>query len=152
VRELDERLDLLLNGHIANRASRAQGQAMLASAAKAFDLPILADLRRQVQHGQTFGHLPVVLGLLAGQLDIPPGAAGKLLLFMTLRGIVSAAVRSSIVGPIQAQGLQANCAETADKVWTTCEYLMVDEASQASPLVDLMQGTQDRLYSRLFVS
>jgi urease accessory protein len=150
--EFDDRLDLLLNHHVANRASRAQGQAMLASAAKAFDLPALAEFRKCSQRGEVAGHLPVVLGLLAGQLEISPDAAGKLLIFMTLRGIVSAAVRSSIVGPIQGQSIQAECAATADRVWETCRSLGIDDAAAASPLVDLMQGVQDRLYSRLFMS
>ncbi len=150
--EFDARLDVLTNGHVANRASRAQGQAMLASATKAFDLRALGEFRRRVQRGDAAGHLPVVLGAVAGRLGISPAAAGKLLLFMTSRGIVSAAVRSSIVGPIQGQSIQAGCAATAERVWATCQSIAVDDAAQASPLIDLMQGVQDRLYSRLFVS
>ena len=41
---------------------------------------------------------------------------------------------------------------TVDEVHATCGGLGVDALAQPAPLADLIQGTHDRLYSRLFQS
>jgi urease accessory protein UreF len=53
---------------------------------------------------------------------------------------------------MEAQNLQARLAPTAEKILQRCAALTLDELAQTSPLLDLWQGAQDRLYSRLFQS
>jgi urease accessory protein len=69
-----------------------------------------------------------------------------------LRGLVSAAVRLGIVGPLQGQTLQHGLAVYAQELLRRCEPLTLDEIAQTAPLLDLWQANQDRLYSRLFQS
>ncbi len=57
-----------------------------------------------------------------------------------------------IVGPMEAQSLQHRLAPRAEEVLARCEGLSVDDIAQTSPLLDIWQGAQDRLYSRLFQS
>jgi urease accessory protein UreF len=76
----------------------------------------------------------------------------RLFFFNHLRGMMAAAVRLNIVGPMEAQTIQHHLASTAEHVLKQCASLTLDDIAQTSPLLDLWQGAQDRLYSRLFQS
>jgi len=78
--------------------------------------------------------------------------AQRLHLHLTLRGVVSAAVRLGLVGTHQAQALQAALAPALDEVLSTCGAFGVEDLAQTAPLLDLFAATHDRLYSRLFQS
>ena len=53
---------------------------------------------------------------------------------------------------VEAQTLQHRFGPKAEAVLTRCASLTLDDLAQTSPLLDLWQGAQDRLYSRLFQS
>jgi urease accessory protein len=72
--------------------------------------------------------------------------------FNQLRSALAAAVRLNIVGPMEAQVLMHRLAPKAEAILNTCIHLTPDDIAQTAPLLDLWQGTQDRLYSRLFQS
>jgi urease accessory protein len=75
-----------------------------------------------------------------------------LFLFIHLRGLVAAAIRLGIVGPMEGQALQHRLSPVAGEILAQCDGLTVTEAAQTAPLLEIWQGTQDRLYSRLFQS
>lgn len=144
---LDARADAFLVNHVANRASRQQGRAFLQTCALSFPEP-LAGLRDEARplcrhHAPLFGAALRRLGLERDQLQ-------RLLLFATLRGAVSAAVRLALAGTHEAQALQARLSPALDEALHACGDLR--EPVQTAPLADLLQGTHDRLYSRLFIS
>jgi urease accessory protein len=140
----DEHCDLFLNNHIANRASRAQGRAFLAATSRIFATASVLDLSTQLRSVHSPTHLAPVFGLALESLEIDLAETERLFLFIFIRGSVSSAVRLGIVGPLEAQQLQWQLkAETQRS-----ETLPV----QTAPVLDLLQGTQDRLYSRLFQS
>jgi urease accessory protein len=93
VLELDERCDVFLSNQVANRASRAQGQGYLAAACRTLARPELTSLKARVREGQSPGHWPVMFGAVGGILGLDRPALARLLLFVTLRGLVSSAVR-----------------------------------------------------------
>ena len=72
--------------------------------------------------------------------------------FNHLRSVLAAAVRLNIVGPMEAQTLQHRLSPKADEVLQRCNSLTLNDLVQTAPLLDLWQGAQDRLYSRLFQS
>jgi urease accessory protein len=76
----------------------------------------------------------------------------RLFFFQHLRGLVAGAVRLGIVGPMEAQALQHRLGPRAEAILSQCEHLGVADIAQTAPLLDLWQGAQDRLYSRLFQS
>jgi urease accessory protein len=78
--------------------------------------------------------------------------AGRLFFFQHLRGVLAAAVRLNAVGPMQGQALQRRLSPWADQVLARCATLTLDDLAQTAPLLDLWQGSHDRLYSRLFQS
>ena len=150
--ELDAFCDACLLSHVANRASRAQGQALLMACGKAFDLEPVRRVADSVRTGGLAGHYAPVFGAIARALEVSRGSAGELFMFFTLRGAVSCAVRLGVCGPLQGQGLQHRLSPRASAMARRAMEIPVDQVAQTAPLADLLQGTQDRLYSRLFVS
>jgi urease accessory protein len=151
----DAHLDAMLASHVANRASRLQGRALAATAERVFPAvaPIKA-LRDALVADLTPGHLPVVFAAVTRAVGVPHARAVRMYLFTTLRGAVSAAVRLGAVGPLAAQQLQAELAASGEleAIAVAAERLTPDDAAQTAPLLELWQGAQDRLYSRLFQS
>lgn len=142
----DARADASLLNHVAHRASRAQGRALAAAAPRIFSA-VAADLFVP-DHPQ---HLAPVYGRVVAALGLDPDAAARLFLFNTLRGALSAAVRLGVTGPLRAQTLLHELSEPA-RVAADRAGRSLDDVYQCVPLLELLQGQQDRLYSRLFQS
>jgi len=158
--EIDTFCDATLRSTVANRASRAQGQAFLIAADRTFasptanpDIPSpLTELRSRVRREQLPGHLAVVLGACTGILNLPRMTVAMASLFLTMRGMISAAVRLAIVGPMEAQAIQHDLSPIARWIANRFIDLPLENVAQSSPLIDILQGGHDRLYSRLFQS
>lgn len=140
---IDRECEAFTSNHVANRASRLQGRALLASSVRIFSIPDFAP---------PFGHVAPVLGVVGNCLGLDRGETARLFLYQQVRGYCSAAVRVGIVGPLEAQALQHRMTPILDALLEECFNLGIDDACQTSPLLDLWQGTHDRLYSRLFQS
>jgi urease accessory protein len=141
--EFDRLCDAFTSNHVANRASRLQGRAFLTAGQKIFDISVPETPCR---------HLAPVFGASLRRLNVTRETTARLFFFSHLRGVFAAAVRLNIVGPMEAQMLQRRLAPAAEKIIAGCGALTLDDLAQTSPLLDLWQGAQDRLYSRLFQS
>ena len=53
---------------------------------------------------------------------------------------------------MDAQWIQHRLAPCAEAMLRECSTLTLEDIAQTSPLLDVWQGAQDRLYSRLFQS
>ena len=148
---LDRRCDASLAGHVANRASRAQGQAFLRAAAAAFGAAV-APLADEVRAARLPGHLAPVFGAALARLGAGADEARRLFLFHGARAAISAAVRLGAAGPLEAQALLAAAGASAERAAAATVGLAPEDAASGAPLVDLLQAHQDRLYSRLFQS
>ena len=149
--ELDARCDAATPGHVANRASRAQGRALL-RAARAFG-PAAAGARGRGPARRPPGPPRPGLGRAprAPRRDrgrgrrAPPvrrGARDR------LGGRAARARRA-------ARGAGAPCsapARSREAVLAATAGRAPEEAAASSPLLELVQSHQDRLYSRLFQS
>lgn len=142
--ELDACCDVWTTNHVANRASRLQGRAFWTALNHAF-LP-------EAPPAPQPGHFAPVYGALLRQLHLSAEDTAHLFLFQHLRGLISAAVRLGVMGPLEAQGVQFRLAETTARLASRAPDLTLDDLAQSEPLLDLWQGAQDRLYSRLFQS
>jgi urease accessory protein len=141
---LDQRCNAFLTNHVANRASRLQGRAFLSSTDKIFP-------GRQMARPPC-GHFAPVFGAVTRTLGLARGRAGRLFFFQHLRGLIAAAIRLGMVGPMEGQALQHRLGPAVGEMLAQCDTLPVEEAAQTAPLLEIWQGTQDRLYSRLFQS
>lgn len=148
--ELDGIADAFLTNAVANRASRVQGRALLATCARVWPSPALTELESR---GRTMcGHYASLTGAVGRALGLSLDVTQRLLLFQTARGIVAAAVRLGIVGSYEGQRLQSGCGAILDAVLARCRDLDEGHLAQTAPVPDILQSAHDRLYSRLFQS
>lgn len=147
---LDVLADSTLTNHVANRASRAQGRAFWATAARVFFDGTTHALETRVR-GISM-HIAPIFGATLAALGVRESDASCLYLHTSLRGTLSAAVRLGIVGPLEAQRLQAARAELLDRVVAACAELEPEAAAQTFPLADACAALHDGLYARLFQS
>jgi urease accessory protein len=150
--EIDELCDAFTSNHVANRASRLQGRALLASAERSFATEALRQFRASALEQQLAVHLAPVFGAIGRVLELEEAASVRLFVFTQLRGWISSSVRLGVVGPLEGQSLQHRLAPHAERIANDCGTLSLDDIAQTAPLLDLFQATQDRLYSRLFQS
>jgi urease accessory protein len=147
--ELDARAEAFLANHVANRASRTQGRAFLSTAARIFP-ELIGPLQARAAGLKL--HLAPVWGAAVRTLEVQLADAQRVLLWTTARNVLSAAVRLGLAGTHEAQAALAGMGPLLDEVHAACGPLGLDALAQPAPLADLLQGTHDRLYSRLFQS
>jgi urease accessory protein len=142
--ELDEHCDAFLSNHVANRASRAQGRAFLGSAHRIFGSAA------RVEAQFTCYHFAPVFGVMMRALSVDRSIAVELFAFQSLRGLVAAAIRLGIVGPMEGQAMQSRLSPKVREMLSSTDGLTINEVATVAPLLEIWQGSQDRLYSRLF--
>ncbi len=158
--EFDQLCDAFTSNHVANRASRAQGRAFLSAVERIFpergvQAASSSDGRSALKRPEgraPFAHFAPVFGVCLQELQISRETTARMFFFNQLRSVLAAAVRLNIIGPMEAQTLQHKFAPKAEAILKACASLTIDDIAQTSPLLDLWQGAQDRLYSRLFQS
>ena len=147
---LDALADAFLINPVANRASRVQGRALLASARRVWPSSALDDLK--VLSDATQAHAAPLTGAVFRAIGLSLRSAQRILLYGTARGVLLAAVRLGIVGGYEAQRLQFECGRRLSLLAERCGGLGEDDLAQTAPVFDLLQSNHDRLYSRLFQS
>lgn len=150
--ELDAFTRATLWSHVAARASRTQGRALLDVAARSFAHPDLVDARAKLMRQAFDGHLAPVFGVVTRTLGVDRREALATFLHLGLRGTLSAAVRLGCCGPTEAQSLHHSLHADLDAALTRAASLTLDDVAQPAPLAELIGATHDRLYSRLFQS
>ncbi len=152
--EIDRLASAFLSNHVANRASRAQGKALLMAAQAAFDRPAIAELAEQVRGEKLAAHLAPIFGVVTNYLDVASETAVRLFLHITLRGLLSSSVRLGVVGPLEAQSIQFRLGPLLEQLAERSLRIELGGVAQTgnASLLDLLQATHDRLYSRLFQS
>lgn len=147
---LDALADAFLTNAVANRASRVQGRAYLATCARVWPSPAVTRLESRARTLR--GHYAPLAGAAGGALGFPLDVTQRLFLFQAVRGLVAAAVRLGIVGSYEAQRAQFDCGPILDAILARCGALDHRDVAQTAPIVDILQSAHDRLYSRLFQS
>lgn len=142
---LDADCDAFLSNPVANRASRQQGAALMLAVGHAFGIEVERRLPTTAHR-----HLAPVQGAVGRLLGFSVEETVRGHVFVQLRGWVAAAVRLNIVGPLAGQQVQAGLAGLAEEVVVRGMQVGLEEVALTAPLLELWQGTQDRLYSRLF--
>ena len=150
--ELDRLSDAFLSNPVANRASRAQGRALLTSVARSFESAPIAPLEMRVKSEGMAGHYAPLFGGVFKLLDVGMADTQRAFLFIFARGVASAAVRLGLVGAYRRRRWSRISRCTSIDRVQTCGALAPHEIAQTAPLIDLFQSTHDRLYSRLFQS
>lgn len=150
--EMDTFARTTLWSHVASRASRTQGRALLDVAARSFGHEPLVTARAQLARQQLEGHLAPVFGFVTRTLGVERNEALASFLHLGLRGTLSAAVRLGCCGPTEAQALHHRMHADLDAALARARGLRPEDVAQTSPMVELIGAMHDRLYSRLFQS
>lgn len=163
LKELDAWFHAFTPNHVANRASRMQGRALWQAVQRMLasrpSVPLDTGRSAPADFLGTAGsmnppwfHLAPVFGYMLHHLGIEERHVAGAYLFNHLRGVLAAGVRLNCVGPMEAQAIQLELAPLAQHVAAVGSQIQPEDASQTSPLLEVWQGAQDRLYSRLFQS
>ena len=144
----DRAADAFLSSHVANRASRAQGQAFLLAAEATFASEAVSALRTSLPHS----HVAVATGAALRCAGVLLPDARRVFLYGAVRSALSASVRLGIVGPLRGQGILYGLHPLFAEVLAATAGLTGADACSSTPLLDTAQLAQDRLYSRLFQS
>ena len=145
--EVDSRAEAFLLSHVSRRASRAQGRALVATAARAFpELGAIAGWEAQVRSGGLRGHVGPITGAVCAAVGLGEGETLAMALHTTARGLLSAAVRLGKLGPLEAQRLHARLPMEA------LAPAVPEEPVSTAPLHEVFGAVHDRLYARLFQS
>jgi urease accessory protein len=171
--EWDALNDAFLTNAVANRASRQQGRTLVASAARIWGGTALEALHRRAASIPNFqsptpkelptansqaptpalcAHVAPMTGAVCAALGVPLETTQRLVLYTAARGVLSAAVRLGVVGSYEAQRLQSESAPAMARVLARCRDAGPADLAQTAPILDIVQGAHDRLYSRLFQS
>jgi urease accessory protein len=145
--ELDSYCEAFTTNHVANRASRAQGRALLMAVER-----VLKPGARNPGSAIRCSHFAPVFGACLRRLDVSRHTTVRAFFFNHLRGLIAAAVRLNIVGPMEGQAIQFDLSRQAETLVEGSLGLTLDDLAQTAPLLEIWQGAQDRLYSRLFQS
>jgi urease accessory protein len=175
---LDNDLDASTPCIVAQRASVAQGRALLGVWERAFRSAYASgppagetDAAKAVQMIENFsdalkswvgtadelgpkGHLAPLWGVVCLAMGVDLRQTAYVFMLNHAKAVLSAAVRASVMGPYQAQSvlaskaLQAMISERIDREWNTA----VEDAGQIVPPLDLWVGRHELLYSRIFNS
>ncbi|PYH88540.1 urease accessory protein UreF [Aspergillus ellipticus CBS 707.79] len=175
---LDNDLDASTPCIVAQRASLAQGRALLGVWERAFRgtyaaSPFLAGsaAAKAVKMIESFsdalkscldtvdelgpkGHFAPLWGVVCLAMGMDARQTAYVFMLNHAKAVLSAAVRASVMGPYQAQNvlasrsLQAMITQRIDREWDT----PVEDAGQIVPPLDLWVGRHELLYSRIFNS
>ena len=168
---LDDTLDACTLCLVARRASIAQGRALLTLWERAFRgtvppgssaslaLAGFSEELKSVGPGASEcdgvnGHYAPIWAVVTSAMGISVHESAYAYLFNHAKAVVSAAVRASVMGPYQAQGVLAG-AWLRDQIARGMRAhweVKVEDAGQVVPLMDLWIGRHEMLYSRIFNS
>ena len=143
--ELDRLCDAFTSNHVANRASRLQGRALLVAVGRIFPEQALQNASTSNGHrtlkwpegrapSPPFAHLSPVFGAVTSSLGISKDESIRLFVFMHLRSALAAAVRLNIVGPMEGQAIQFQLSGQAEAVALHGAALTLDDLAQTAPL------------------
>jgi urease accessory protein len=102
------------------------------------------------------GHQAPLFGWLCRALGVDVDTTSRMFCYLVLRDLMAAATRLGLVGPLQAVRLQMSLYQDAEAAVMRCLEEGGRERGggprQDNPLLDILQGAHEKLYSRLFIS
>jgi len=122
IKALDDLYDTMTLNHVAKRASKSQGVALLTLYTKGFSPPTSLPMKQtttrdafvgklvdryklKIRREEVQGHLPICWGILTAALSVSLDRSLHLHLFLHARSLLSAAVRLNTIGPYASQQL-----------------------------------------------
>ena len=156
---------------VALAAAAAQGKSLLRAVCAAFadsgegsalGCAVRALRVASEADGAPAAHPAVVMGFALAAAGVTRDEAARAPLFAALRDVLAAATRLNALGPLAAAAAHARAASCAEAL--ALEYIEVDarrkaeglplheRCALAAPLMDVLQGGHDEMFTKLFCS
>lgn len=145
------------DGGLNTAAAAAEALAGFGAGLKRGRGPLTADWKTDID-GEAIevlsGHFAPLWAVVALAMGVAEREAAYVFFLNHAKAVVSAAVRASVVGPYQAQGVLASgwLRGEIERVMNQYWNVTVADAGQAVPAMDLWVGRHEMLYSRIFNS
>lgn len=116
------------------------------------------EMEKEMENGRAVevpsGHFAPLWAMVTRAMGVAEREGAYVFLLNHAKAVVSAAVRASVMGPYQAQGVLASgwLREEIERVMDANWDVMVEDAGQTVPAMDLWVGRHEMLYSRIFNS
>jgi urease accessory protein len=107
------------------------------------------------QGGSAHGHQAALFGWVCRSLGVGLETTERMFMYLMLRDMMAAATRLGILGPMHAVRIQMSlygCVEGLLRGRGLGTSPVTGAVAQNNPLLDILQGTHEKLYSRLFNS
>jgi urease accessory protein len=144
----DDAYDATLSMRAPNLASRAQGRALASASARVWDA--LGPIAGYARSGPA--HHPPIFGAIHGTLGVGPDETLAAYLHGFARGVLSAAVRLGLLGPLEAQRIHAERAPMLEAILEGAREQDPEDAAQTAPLLEMFAALHERLDGRMFQS
>ncbi|QRV72888.1 urease accessory protein UreF [Ceratobasidium sp. AG-Ba] len=177
ISELDDLYDKMTLNHVARRASKTQGVALLTLYSRGFTRPAYLDsmnvdpeksrigalidtLKLSVRKGEIHGHLPICWGILTASLDLSAERSIEVHLFLYARSVLSSAIRLNSLGPYSAQQLLLHVVKplvreecsTQTRITLDVNDDEWEGPANTWPLGEILGARHDQQHSRIFNS
>jgi urease accessory protein len=152
VAAIDAVCDAFLTGAVANRASRTQGRAFVSACARSFGGAEVSRLHDDVREHRLLGHHAPLFGAAAAMLGVALHDTQRVWMHVTLRALLSAAIRLGLTGAHEAQSIHRATTALLDGILAECGELGSEAIAQTAPRLEIVASQHQHLYSRLFQS
>lgn len=146
---IDDAFDATLAMAVPNRASRAQGRALVSATSRVWTKQLEAIARHTLSNP---AHHATMFGAIFGALGIGREETLVAYLHGSARTVLSAGVRLGLLGPLEAQGLLAERSALLDAIVEESIAIDPNDSAQTAPLVEVYAALHDRLDGRMFQS
>jgi urease accessory protein len=131
---------------------RQSGRALLMVAQATWQDQRLEMLQREVAQGKMYCLHPVIFGVVSAIAGLSTENAVVAFVHGLVTSILSAAIRLSVLGHLQAQQILRHLAPVMERVWVTASGMSLSQMGSGTPLIDLAQMHHERLDQRLFTN
>jgi urease accessory protein len=131
---------------------RQSGRALLMVARATWQDERLEILQQEVAQAKMYCLHPVIFGVVSAIAGLSEQNAVLAFVHGLVTSILSAAIRLSILGHLQAQQILFNLAPIMEQVWLTASGMSLSQMWSGTPFVDMAQMLHPNLDQRLFTN
>jgi urease accessory protein len=131
---------------------RQSGRALLMVARATWQDQRLEILQQEVSQGKMYCLHPVIFGAVSAIAGLSEQNTVLAFLHGLVTSILSAAIRLSILGHLQAQQILRHLAPVMERVWVTASGMSLSQMWSGTPFIDIAQMHHERLDQRLFTN
>jgi len=152
LRQIDRQLYVQTAIAKYRETQRQSGRALLMVARATWQDERLEMLQQEVAQGRMYCLHPVIFGAVSAIAGLQTENAVLAFLHGLVTSILSAAIRLSVLGHLQAQQVLLHLAPIMEQVLVTASGMNLEQMCSGTPSIDMAQMHHERLEQRLFAN